>query len=107
MRNTRGMPVKSREAEPKQGKGKSHFKDEQAEPVKEGGSGDKESTPMENPRAVSQVEMIRAHHDRLKVIEDHLGLSKKEDEMEDEDQKNEKGKMEAGKVTEKATRRRH
>ena len=92
-RDVRGRPI------PPPEKDKKHDKD--AEPVKAGASADPISAPKEAKEAIGgPAETLREHHDRLKTIEDHLGIKRKADGYKAEDQGG-KAKINAGHVTDK------
>ena len=77
-------------------------KSEAAEPVKAGAAKDKETktTDRKAKEAEDPDDMIQNHHDRLKVIEERLGIAHKADAMKGQDQGGKAG-MSAGHVTEK------
>jgi hypothetical protein len=73
----------------------------EAEPVKNGAARDpiskpKEKKGMEDSDARGHAEMLREHNDRLTLLEDHLGISKKADNMKGEDQTSKGPKLDPG-----------
>lgn len=86
-RDIRGHPVKS----------------EAAEPVKAGAAKDKDSRTTDRKASAARDpdDQLQNHHDRLKVIEDKLGIAHKADAMKGQAQGG-KEKADAGHVIEKA-----
>lgn len=103
-RDSRGRPVKSREAE-KEGTKSGARADDKEAPERE-----KAHDPKESPVPKDFGEAIRAHDDRLAKIEDRLGIGKKADDMKNQDQREPKSGSEAGDSTVKKgppARKRH
>lgn len=82
--------TKSRVAEPKEGKAKQHVKDSEGPGSPKSVASDTDNNPdaRKNPEAFDQhIERVQQHHDRLAVIEKHLGLHHWGDDMKSQDQK--------------------
>lgn len=99
-RDTSGRAVKDYDAEPEKSAKSEERKSDKAEDKAQMEPAEKRLE--EHEKALDgHSEKLDEHHDRLSRIEDHLGLSKKADEMKSEDQKEKPEKDIAGHVTEK------